>query len=108
MNKKELGTELEEFNRQSLIKFKKASPRVIKTNPGFFDDEVMSQYGYQEFSVVKVNDREYLTVDRTIVHNERRVDLNTSVYELDENNTITKLSGSIPKRIRTITPDKKN
>lgn len=98
------SSKLDEFNRQSVIKFKQKNSFIVKTNPEFFDESTLPRFGYQTFDVMTKDDKNYLTVDRSIVHKNRKVDLNTSVYELDDKSNITKMVGSITKKVRSIMP----
>lgn len=99
---------MDKFNSQSLIRFKDKHPEVVNSNQEFFSKDTMDCFGYQSFSVVDNGEHKFLTVDRSIVHNDVKVDLNTSVYELDdETSKVVKLVGSIEKKIRSISPFKR-
>lgn len=95
----------DEFNRQSIIKLNKKNPFVVKTNPGFFEQP---NYGYQEFDVVTKNNKNYLKVERSIVHNNKIVDLNSAAYyELDEDSVITGKTETVNKNFIRIMQLKK-
>lgn len=100
-------TNMTDFNCQSLIKFKSKvikAKDVLEVNPEFFSADTMSQFGYQNFDIINKEGKNYLTIDRSIILNNIKVDLNTSVYELDEHNKIIGRVGSVNKKIRSITP----
>lgn len=93
MNKK-----IEDFNRQSLIKFKERNKEIVESNPHFFDEDSMSS-GFQTFDVRQENNKRFLTVEREVPVENTRIELPTAIYELDDSNRVVKFFKHLTKKV---------
>lgn len=92
--------DVNKHNEQSIIALKLLNATLVADNPDFFDPDIMYQYGYQTFGIITTGARTYLTVDRSILMGTgQRVELNTSFYEIDDNNILVKMVGCVRKKI---------